>query len=230
MGTRDIINVFPTAMEKRLMEGRKKVADRGFDILKRKSEILQMKFRSVGKDIVEIKTVMGEIMKEASVLLAETKYSSGISSSNILNCVDRARIRVKDRTDNLAGVKLKVFECFKDGKDIYSLAGLSRGGDKVILVKKAYVQAAEMLVELATLQTTFITLDEIIKVTNRRVNALEYNYIPKLERTIKYIEDEMDENERQEFFRLKKVQDMKKVLTKRKEAEYARRFMERETE
>ena len=40
------------------------------------------------------------------------------------------------------------------------------------IVKKNYQKAVELLVELASLQTSFITLDEVIKITNRRVNAI----------------------------------------------------------
>ena len=53
-------------------------------------------------------------------------------------------------------------------------------------------------------------LDEVIKVTNRRVNALEHILIPRAENTIKYINSELDELDREEFYRLKKVQGKKK--------------------
>ena len=67
-----------------------------------------------------------------------------------------------------------------------------------------------MLVELASLQTAFVTLDAAIKTTNRRVNALDNVVRPRLEATIAYIKGELDELEREEFFRLKKVQAKKK--------------------
>ncbi len=55
-----------------------------------------------------------------------------------------------------------------------------------------------------------MTLDEVIKVTNRRVNALEFIVIPRIEFTISYIEKELDEESREDFFRLKRVTDNKK--------------------
>ena len=50
----------------------------------------------------------------------------------------------------------------------------------------------------------------MIRQTNRRVNAIEHVVIPKLDNTIKYILSELDEMDREEFFRLKKVQGKKK--------------------
>merc|ERR1712001_257937 len=120
-------------------------------------------------------------------------------------------------------VNLPVFESYQDGADSYELAGLARGGQKVAEVKKNYQKAVELLVELASLQTSFITLDEVIKITNRRVNAIEHVIIPKIERTLAYIISELDEMEREEFFRLKKVQDKKKKIRKEKEEYVAKR-------
>jgi V-type H+-transporting ATPase subunit D len=38
-----------------------------------------------------------------------------------------------------------------------------------------------------------MTLDEVIKLTNRRVNAIEHVIIPRISNTISYIIDELDE-------------------------------------
>ena len=49
-----------------------------------------------------------------------------------------------------------------------------------------------------------------MKVTNRRVKALDNVDIPKLENTMRYISSELDEREREDLFRLKKVVSKKK--------------------
>merc|ERR1712066_883706 len=106
---------------------------------------------------------------------------------------------------------------YQDGADSHDMIGLSKGGQQLKRMKANYGKAIELLVELASLQTSFITLDEVIKVTNRRVNAIEHVIIPRIERTLAYIISELDELEREEFYRLKKVQDKKKKIRKQKE-------------
>ncbi|KAH0884609.1 hypothetical protein HID58_060705 [Brassica napus] len=73
-------------------------------------------------------------------------------------------------------------------------------------------------VKEATLKTSFLTLDEAIKTTNRRVNALENVVKPKIENTISYIKGELDELEREDFFRLKKIQGYKRREVERQAA------------
>ena len=81
------------------------------------------------------------------------------------------------------------------------MTGLGRGGQQVLRSKEVYAKAVETLVELASLQTAFMILDEVIRATNRRVNAIEHVVIPRLDNTIKYIVSELDEMDREEFFR-----------------------------
>ena len=55
-----------------------------------------------------------------------------------------------------------------------------------------------------------MTLDAALKMTNRRVNALEFVLIPRIDAIISYIKQELDEIDREDFVRLKKTQEKKK--------------------
>uniref|UniRef100_A0AC11C4C9 ATPase H+ transporting V1 subunit D n=3 Tax=Pecora TaxID=35500 RepID=A0AC11C4C9_SHEEP len=73
------------------------------------------------------------------------------------------------------------------------------------------------------IETSFVTLDEAIKITNRRVNAIEHVIIPRIERTLAYIITELDEREREEFYRLKKIQEKKKILKEKSDKDLEQR-------
>merc|ERR1711988_509280 len=98
---------------------------------------------------------------------------------------------------------------------IGSTLGVAHGGAVVNACRNEYLKAVTLLVKLASLQTAFKTLDEEIKMTSRRVNALEYVLIPKIEDVCAYIILEMDEESREEFFRVKKVVEKKKAKLER---------------
>jgi len=195
-------------------------ANKGHSLLKKKAEALQMRFRLILGKIVETKTLMGEVMKDAAFSLAEAKFASGGDfNQSVLQNVTKARLKIRSRMDNVAGTNLPVFESFEDGADSYELTGLSRGGQQMARMKINYKRAIELLVQLASLQASFITLDIVVKTTNRRVNAIEHVIIPRYERTLAYIISELDELEREEFYRLKKIQEKKKQARDRAEGE-----------
>jgi len=209
-GGKDRIAVFPSRMAQTTMKTRLKGAQKGHSLLKKKADALNLRFREILKKIVDNKVLMGDVMKEAAFSLAEAKFTAGDFSHTVIQNVSQAQYRVRMKKENVVGVFLPVFESYSDGPDAYDLTGLGKGGSNITKLKKNYSKAVELLVELATLQTCFITLDEAIKITNRRVNAIEHVIIPKIENTLTYIVTELDEMEREEFFRMKKIQAKKK--------------------
>jgi len=159
------------------------------------------------------------------------------TNSPIIGMREKNRcLKVISKMENVSGVYLPTFEASFDGsgRDI-TLGGIALPavalnnslttiqsptsdpltqwyGPGAQLIKRSrqiHQELIKRLIELANLQTSFFLLDSIIKSTNRRVNALEYVLIPKLEATLSYIISELDEADREEFFRLKKVSNKK---------------------
>ncbi|KAH0848498.1 V-type proton ATPase subunit D [Fonsecaea pedrosoi] len=213
--------VFPTRQALGQMNSKLKGAQTGHSLLKRKSEALTKRFREILKRIDEAKRKMGRVMQIAAFSLAEVSYAvGGDIGYQIQESVKTARFRIKTKQENVSGVFLPQFEGYtKDEINDFGLTGLGKGGQQVQRCRETYTRAVETLVELASLQTAFMILDEVIKVVNRRetrrklttyaVNAIEHVIIPRTENTIKYINSELDELDREEFYRLKKVSGKK---------------------
>ncbi|RUS13617.1 D subunit of V-type ATPase [Endogone sp. FLAS-F59071] len=237
-GSNARVNIFPTRMALTTMKLKLKGAQTGHSLLKRKSEALTKRFRSIVQKIDEAKRKMGKVMQLAFFSLAEVQYITGDISYQVQEAAKSAQLRVRTKLENVSGVMLPNFESYQEGANgtlvmvwfipyiccildltdgprfapllAFELTGLGRGGQQIQKAKETYSKTVETLVELASLQTAFMILDEVIKLTNRRVNAIEHIIIPRYENTIKYIISELDEQDREEFFRMKKVQGKKK--------------------
>ncbi|PRP87998.1 hypothetical protein PROFUN_04426 [Planoprotostelium fungivorum] len=219
------INIFPTRMALTTMKSKLKGATRGHSLLKKKSDALTLRFRALLGKLADAKEEMGKEMKNASFSLATAKWAASpldVSHTIIENVGPTAFEKLKINSDNVAGVELPVFEQLSDtGKQSEQLTGLGKGGEQIRKTRESYSKALKALISIASLQTSFVTLDQVIKITNRRVNAIECIVKPRLERTIAYIQSELDEIDREEFYRLKMIQSKKKIAADKREAELA---------
>jgi len=189
-------------------------AKKGHKLLKQKRDALKAKFQKMLKEVVDTKVEVGVTLKDAAFSFAKANWATAGEdiSQSVLERAKKPSVTCKLRADNVAGVKLPVFKMDHDPtKDsaVQSL-GVAHGGAVIQACRETYFKSLKAIIRLASLQTAFRTLDEEIKMTGRRVNALEYVIIPRIEGVMKYIEQEMDEQAREEFFRVKKVVEKKK--------------------
>ncbi|EFC38179.1 predicted protein [Naegleria gruberi] len=212
------LQVLPSRMTLSNMKIRLQGAKKGYSLLKKKSDALNIKFRSILKDIKDQKEGMSDMFRKAYFSLAEARYNAGDISYAVIESVKSAATKVKMRTDNIAGVTLPVFQQDDSSQSEEGMTSMiSRGGEQIQNCKSIFTEALQSLIKLASLQTSFVTLDQAIKLTNRRVNALEKVIQPRIQNTISYIISELDELEREEFFRLKKIRNKKIKDAQRKQ-------------
>ncbi|CEF79262.1 unnamed protein product [Fusarium graminearum] len=169
-GAADREAVFPTRQSLGIMKAKLKGAEIGHSLLKRKSEALTKRFREITKRIDEAKRKMGRVMQIAAFSLAEVTYAvGGDIGYQVQESAKSARFRVRTKQDNVSGVLLPAFESYlTEGNNDFGLTGLGKGGQQVQRCRETYARAVEALVELASLQTAFVILDEVIKVANKK--------------------------------------------------------------
>lgn len=204
------LNVFPTRQNLQVMKVKLVGAKKGHSLLKKKADALTMRLRLLLRSILKAKEDMGSAFREGNFALAEVKYAAGDIKPTVIESVGVAQKKVEIRVDNIAGVKVPVFKAVDAAGGGADHTGLSKGGQQIAKARTVFSKAVDVLVQLATLQTSFVILDEAIKVTSRRVNALDSVVIPRIGNTVEYIKSELDELEREEFFRLKRSQDKKR--------------------
>merc|ERR1719204_960702 len=172
------------------------------------------------EEILKAKLELNAAIKDSYFSHTKATYAAGDFNKTVLSQVGKAMMKLAPKKQNVTGVKLLSFDQVEDriGRQESHL-GIARGGEQIEKCRKTFEHALALLVKIGGLQTSFKSLDEAIKVTNRRVNALDCVVIPKMTNTVAYISSELDEREREDLFRLKKVIENKKKIALQQEAE-----------
>jgi len=204
--------VNPTRME--LLEIRKKVllAEKGHKLLEEKRDALVEKFFSVIEKRNSLKKQVDAGALDAFRSLIQAQMLLGEQQVENLSRITLDVGELSFETDNIMGVKIAKIntETLRPhGPPPYGFSDSCASLDDAYQKFNALLR---LVLDLAEVEENIHCLSLEIEKTKRRVNVLENSLIPKLYGTIKYIEMQLDEREREDFFRRKRI----KALMERK--------------
>ena len=201
-----IADVKPTRSELIVTRRRIKLSISGHKLLKMKRDGLIIEFFGLLPKVKDMRVRLAELYREANGKLVVAMVADGKSAlSSAANCV-RTPPQVKLTQRNIMGVVVPRIEVSTIQKSVeergYGLIGTSVRVDEAV---HAFEQLATKILEAAELETPMKKLLDEIEATKRRVNALEFKVIPQLEEIASYITLRLEELERENIFRLKRI-------------------------
>jgi|TARA_Y100000310_G_C20669143_1_gene809285 V/A-type H+-transporting ATPase subunit D len=213
----DIISgINPTRMELIKLNKKIKLADKGYKLLKEKRDALIMKFLEIIKQGSNLRTDVEKHFKQAYNDLVKSKAIMGALEVKSASMAVREIANAKFQTKNIIGIKVPEIALEEDERNLgnrgYSPITTSASLDEA---SSKFDTALNLVVQMAEVEKTIQMLATEVEKTKRRVNALEYIVIPRMRNTAKFIRMRLDEMEREDFSRLKKI---KSKLAKKKEA------------
>jgi V/A-type H+-transporting ATPase subunit D len=195
--------VNPTRMELLKLRKSLAVAQRGHKLLKDKLDGLMKDF---GRITAEYKVVRLEVDRELPQVLKLFVLAEATSSRLIVEDAlesTRQELNIQMKTKRVMGVQIPNFEInFGKMEGGYSLVHTSSEFDKAITQIKEFLPK---LLKMAELEETVRRLCQEIEKTRRRVNALEHTLIPRMQETIKFIKNKLDEIERSTTSQLMRI-------------------------
>jgi V/A-type H+-transporting ATPase subunit D len=208
--------VHPTRMELIKKNGQIKLAEQGRDLLREKMDALIQEFfqimLTVSKSREELE--IAAVAAQRSLCVAEAV--DDIVALKSASFATKRALTLDIRGKNIMGVPVPLVERKTVSKSVlergYSMIGTSGRIDEAA---ERYETELDLIIGLAETETSLRRLGDEIQNNRRRVNALEQVLIPELKRQAKYIKVAIEEREREDLFRLKKV---KKLLERRKAA------------
>ncbi|HDZ35526.1 MAG TPA: V-type ATP synthase subunit D [Thermococcus sp.] len=213
----ELLNVKPTRMELLNLKRRISLAKKGHKLLKDKQDALVMEFFTIYDEALQLREELGRKMADAFRALQSAEIDVGTLRLKEIGLSVKPNREVEIKTRNVMGVPVPLIDADSFRRSVnergYSFVSSSA---KVDLAAEKFEEVLDLAVRLAEVEETLKRLAREIEVTKRRVNALEYIIIPRMEATVKFIKGRLDEMERENFFRLKRV---KALIEARAQAE-----------
>ena len=214
------MNVNPTRMMLTSLKRRLKTAVRGHKLLKDKRDELMKEFLELARENGRLRE---EVEKDLDGVYKNFTIASSIMSREVMQeslMFPKQGVDLSVSSKNIMSVDVPVFD-FKttanDEADIFPY-GFARTTGELDTAIQRMSDLFPKLLELAAKEKETSLLAAELEKTRRRVNALEYVMIPRLQMTIRYIQMKLDENERGNQTRLMKVKDMmlEEAITEKK--------------
>ena len=199
-------NIKPTRSELINLKKKIKLAQSGHDLLKRKKDGLVQEFFKVLEVVKMQRKTLAQNYRSSVSRLEVARAIDGTASVEAITFALKEEPEVLIQGKSIMGVKVpKITTKFVKRPLLergYGLIGTSSYTDELV---ESWETFLEMVVKNVETEIAMKRLLLEIEKTKRRVSALEYVVIPSMQKAASYIRLQLEETERENVFRFKKI-------------------------
>ncbi len=179
------------------------LSNKGFELLDKKRNVLIREMMNLVGRAKSIQEEMYSTISDAYQALQEANITMGLRDvddiTNSIPADENFEILLK----SVMGVDIPTVRYKKhEFKPTY---GFYNSNISLDIARQKFNEVRYKVYGLAEIENSIFKLAKEIEKTNKRTNALEHIQIPKYKEQVKYIQEVLEEKEREDFFRLKKV-------------------------
>ena len=203
-------NIKPTRSELMQLKKKIKLAKEGYNLLKKKRDGLILDFFEILK---KVKNLRSEITEDYKQAIEKMNMARIIESDLKVKSIALAVAQIPEievGRKNIMGVVVPSI-----GEIQLQKSGLERGygintSAAVDEAAEGYEKVVEKIIRAAEVEASMRKLLREIEKTKRRVNALEFDVIPRMDHTKAFIQMRLQEAERENTFRMKRIKKKQK--------------------
>jgi len=193
------------------------LAVEGHDLLEQKREVLFLELMQIVHRLRELDDIMIERSAAAFKALESALLSMGEESIQwvALAAIEERSIDLLHRSImGVPVVSLNGLVRERPTVELQLQASMNNTSSALDEARRRFEELISVIYEWSEKESSVWRLATEIRKTQRRVNALENVFIPEYKQTVKGIEEVLEESDREEFIRKKKV----KIVLERKRA------------
>lgn len=198
--------VSPTRTELLTRRAQVRLAEQGAEMLRSKREVLIREFLRELKDFSSERDKMRSAVVKAIQSLLTAIAIDGTETLSSVSSATRQPVEVELKKQNIWGASVinvesdyKVRVSDSRGYTPYTVSA------RIDETAERFEQVIEHAIHVAPVEHKLNVLAEHIRKTSRRVNALEQRLLPGLSEQISFIRNTLDQREREDTFRLKRL-------------------------
>ena len=181
------------------------LSNKGFELMDKKRNVLIKEMMSLVERAKEIQSKIYDKIDEAYNHLQYANITLGIKNvENIAHSIPKDE-EFEVLLKSVMGVDVPMIKYEKS--PLMPSYGFHNTNPALDAATVCFREVRYMIYELAEVDTSIFKLAKEIQKTQKRTNALQHIQIPRYKEQVKYIQEALEEKEREDFFRLKRVKN-----------------------
>ena len=196
----------PTRTELLQRRAQTRLARQGADLLKGKREALVREFLAELPRFAAEREAMRRAIAAATQALMRALAVDGLEAVRSAALAARRPVHIELAERNIWGTRVVDVVNGTESETLVGRRDTAIGSSaRIEESAEGFEEALKLIVRVAPLDRKMRRLADEIRKTTRRVNALEQRLLPSLQEQVTYIRGVLDQREREDVFRLKRL-------------------------